>query len=198
MDDQRGARVAVRYDVDTLYLAYEVRDPYPLRNGGADPQLLFKTGTAVDLMLATDPNAPVVRREPVAGDLRLLFSVMSEQPVGVLYRPVAPGATDGSSFSSPNVRVAFASVRVLTEARIAFKRGPTGFTLEAAVPLKVLGWNPVPGTTLRGDVGVIYSDDTGTKNILRSYWSNRNTSLTADVGEEARLTPFEWGEMRIE
>ena len=107
-------------------------------------------------------------------------------------------ALGGSSFSSPNVRVAFDSVRVLPETRVAFRRRKDGFTLEVAVPLKALAWTPVSGATLRGDVGVIYGDDTGARNILRSSGANRNTTLTADVGEDARLTPAEWGEIRVE
>jgi photosystem II stability/assembly factor-like uncharacterized protein/sugar lactone lactonase YvrE len=198
VDAKRGARAAISYDKDNLYLAYDVRDPFPLRNNGTDPLLLFKSGTAVDLMLATDSKAASSRRNSVKGDLRLLFSVMGDTPVAVLYRPVAPGATNGSSFSSPGGRVEFDSVRALNDARIAFRRGKKGFTLEAAVPLKTLGWHPMSGSVLRGDVGVIYSDDIGSQNILRSYWSNKVTNLTADVGYEARLTPAEWNEMQIE
>jgi len=198
VDDKRGARVALRYDAVNLYLAYDVRDPFPLRNSGVDPLMLFKTGTAVDLMLATDPEvSSVSRSKPVKGDLRLLLSVMGDKPVAVLYRPVAPGATDGNSFSSPNVRIVFDSVRVQPEARIAFQRRKDGFTLEAVVPLEPLGWLPTPKSALMGDVGVIYADEDGKNNILRSYWSNKNTNLTADVGLESRLTPAQWGKIVV-
>ncbi len=197
VDEARGAKATLSYDADNLYAAFEVRDPYPLRNNGTDPLLLFKTGTVVDVLLGTDPAAAKGRPTPVAGDLRLLVSVMGENPIAVLYRPVCPGATDKSSFSSPNCRVEFDSVRVLPDAKIAFARGAAGFTIEAAVPLKSLGWKPEPGSAIKGDVGVIYSDDSGKSDILRSYWSNKNTNLTADVGEESRLQPKEWGDVMV-
>ena len=198
VDEARGAKAALSYDANNLYAAFVVRDPYPLRNNGTDPLLLFKTGTVVDVSLGTDKNAPKGRSAPAAGDLRLLFAAMGDKPIAVLYRPVCPGATDKNSFSSPNCRVEFDSVRVLSDARVAFKRSETGFTIEAAVPLKAIGWKPEPGSLIKGDVGVIYSDDIGKSNILRSYWSNKSTNLTADVGEESRLQPREWSVILVE
>ncbi|MCK6487820.1 MAG: hypothetical protein L6R48_05665 [Planctomycetes bacterium] len=198
VDDQRGARVALRRDATHLYLAYEVRDPNRFANGGDDPRLLFKSGASVDLMLGTDPAASPGRTQPVAGDLRLLLAAPGGKPVAVLYRPVAPGAGDGTSFSSPNCRVSFDSVRVLAEARLALQRTPAGVVIEAAVPLAALGWTPKPGSELRGDVGVIYGDEQGSRNLQRTYWSNRSAGLVSDVGEESRLVPNQWGRVVVE
>lgn len=197
VDDQRGARVVVARDASNLYLAYDVRDPNAFANHGADPALLFKTGASVDLMLGTDAAASPGRPQPVAGDLRLLIAAPEGRPVAVLYRPVAPGAGDGTSFSSPNSRVTFDSVRVLAAARLAVQPRPGGLAIEAAIPLAALGWTPKPGE-LRGDVGVIYGDQEGSRNIQRTYWANRNTGLVSDVGQESRLTPSQWGRVAVD
>jgi hypothetical protein len=198
--EERNGRMALAVHGDRLFLAGDVRDPFPLRNRGVDPLVLFKTGTCVDLMLGTDSAAPKERTRAAAGDLRLLCSVQDDKPVVVLYRPVAPGAPAGeaTTFSSPNQTTRFDSVKMLTDAKVAFVRRQDGFALECSVPLAILNWNPVPGSTWRGDVGVIFADDVGQKNILRRYWANRNTNLTADTAMESALTPAEWGELRVE
>lgn len=198
VDDQRGARVALTHDASHLYLAYDVRDPNGFANQGRDPRLLFKTGAAVDLMLGLDEAAVPGRPQPVAGDLRLLLAMPNDQPTAVLYRPVAPGANDGTTFSSPQGSVAFDSVRVVATARIGFQRRPGGFALEAAIPLAELGWTIKPKVDLRGDVGVIYGDPEGIRNVHRTYWSNRNTGLVSDVGNESRLVPSQWGRIVVE
>jgi len=198
VDENHGAVIAAAIDDKNLYLAFDVVDPYPMRNQGPDRFLLFKSGSAVDLMLGTDPGAAPGRGRPVAGDLRLLLSELDGKPVAVLYRAVAPGAADPMGFSSPNVTVKFDSVHELPAARIAIDRGGRGYRLEAEVALEDLDWKPTKGGVYSGDVGVVFSDDTGTRNTLRAYWSNKKTNLTADVGEESRLAPCEWGELRVE
>jgi len=52
---------------------------------------LFKTGAAVDLQIATDPQAPADRKAPVAGDKRLLMTELNGKPIAVLYNAVVPG-----------------------------------------------------------------------------------------------------------
>jgi hypothetical protein len=198
--EERSGRMALAIHGDRLFLAGDVRDPFPLRNHGVDPLVLFKTGTCVDLMLATDVGAPKERTRPVAGDLRLLCAVQDDKPLAVLYRQVAPGAPadEATTFSSPNQTTRFDAVKVLADAKIAFVRRQDGFSLECSVPLAALNWKPAPGSAWRGDVGVIFADDAGQKDILRRYWSNRNANLTADTAGEAALTPAEWGELRVE
>lgn len=197
VDEKRGAMGAMTMDANKLYIAWKVRDPHPLKNGGSDPFLMFKTGTVLDLMLGTDPAAAKTRQKPVAGDIRVSMTVMDGKAVAVLYRPVSPGATDGTSFSSPNQKVAFDSVHILKNAEMAYRKADGGFAFEAAIPLPELGWKPIPKQTITGDMGVIYADDTGTKNILRSYWANKQTALVSDIAVEATLTPSQWGEMKI-
>ncbi|HEY3378052.1 MAG TPA: FlgD immunoglobulin-like domain containing protein [Armatimonadota bacterium] len=192
-DGGRGAQIALQRDADTLYLAARVQDSTPLLNKGDDWQKLFITGDCVDLLLATDTNAEAHRRAPVAGDERLLLSVFQDQPIAVRYRPVVPGAKTPVQFMAARID----EVKRLTTARVAYQRGNGYYTLEAAVPLRELGIDPATSETLRGDVGVIFSDETGRNRTLRLYHYNKRTSITADLTTEATLQPGEWGTLPL-
>ena len=105
IDETTFAVIAV--DGERLYAAYRVQDCDLLENTGESLPMLFKTGGALDLMLATDPGAPAGRKKPVAGDLRLLVSRVKDQPVAVLYSPVSPGT--GNRFPSARPGAPFTS-----------------------------------------------------------------------------------------
>lgn len=88
----RTAAIALGYDDGFLHASFDVQDDSPLKNAGGDPAMLFKTGDSVNLHLATDPAADPQRTQPAPGDVRLLVTVVEDQPVVVLYEPVArPG-----------------------------------------------------------------------------------------------------------
>jgi hypothetical protein len=186
----RGAQVALARDDKNLYLAYRVHESNPLRNGGTNWQTLFLSGDCVDLMLQTDPHADPQRPGAATGDERLLFSVFQGKPIAVLYRPKVPGVAQP-------VRLAAASIDQITRldsARIAVKRDPVNgsYTLEAQVPLADLGLNPGSGD-LRGDVGVIFADESGRNRALRLYYYNQQTQMVNDLTTEATLQPSQWG-----
>ncbi|MBM3500599.1 MAG: hypothetical protein FJX74_18235, partial [Armatimonadetes bacterium] len=84
----RASRAGIAYDAERLYAAFQVTDDSPMANAGDDEALLFKTGDACELFLATGPNADPHRTRPVAGDVRLILSVLSGEPVCVLFQPV--------------------------------------------------------------------------------------------------------------
>ena len=193
------ARVKLGYDDDNLYLLFDMTDPTPWQNAGQDASRLFKTGDAVDLHLATDPRATPGRREPAAGDLRILIAPRGGKPCAVLMQPVAPQspAELRRVYESPVMTKAFDRVEELKDARIEVKIRPDGYRVEAAIPLADLGWKPRPGTTVRGDVGFISSDVQGQKNAARTYWSNPDTGLVSDLPSEAWLYPLTWGEIKI-
>ncbi len=189
----RLARVALQYDRERLYLAYEVQDATPLLNKGEDWQRLFISGDCVDLMLATDPQADPHRRQPAPGDLRLLLGAFQDQPIAVLYRPTVPGTANPVRFMATLID----RVERLSDAQVQFRRFADHYTLEAAIPLRDLGLDRLP-LSLRGDVGVIFSDQTGRDRVLRLYYYNRDTAMTADLSTEARLQPDQWGTFEIE
>jgi len=195
----RRAKVALAYDETNLYVAFDVLDDSPMLNSGKDFALLFKTGDACDLYLATDPSADAKRTRPVAGDIRLLFSVMENRPVCVLYEAVMRGGECAMRlFTSPTGAEVFDKVVLLKEARVAIKRTQNGYVLEAAVPFSALHFSPKPSATYRGDVGVIYSDAGGSRNVLRACYFNKETAIVNDIPTEARLQPQNWGLVVVE
>jgi hypothetical protein len=187
----RAAEVALVRDAQKLYLAYRVHERRPMQNGGADWQTLFATGDCVDLMLATDPQADPNRRTAAPGDLRLLFTLFQNQPVAVLYRPVVPGTKAPVTIANIHID----RVIRLDAAQVAIRRDVEHglYTVEAAVPLAELGIEPKGAANLRGDVGVIFADESGQSRSLRLYYYNHHTEMLSDVPTEATLQPAEWG-----
>lgn len=196
----RTAKIALGYDDTNFYVAAEVSDDSPLKNSGTDYALLFKTGDSINVMLAANPDADPKRSKPVAGDMRLLLSVMQDKTVAVLYQPaVAAGQTkEPRVFGSPTGSESFERVTLLKDARVAIQRGGKGYRLEASVPLAGIGFAPKPGTLTRGDVGVIFSDPGGNMNVLRAYLFNHDTAIVNDIPSEARLEPAKWGVLSIQ
>lgn len=192
------------HDAANLYVRYVVRGAGPFKNSGAQWDRLFKTGAAVDLMLGLDPAADPRRRAPVAGDKRLLISIMNGKPgsgergrtVAVLYDAVVPGTPPEKRWDvvSPTGRTEFDRVAILPEVRVTLDTtSGTGYTLAAAIPLAAIGLDPSAGRRIRFDWGILETDAEGAAVLRRSYWSNRTTSTLADAPTEARLEPDLWG-----
>ncbi|MGB2821057.1 MAG: PQQ-binding-like beta-propeller repeat protein [Phycisphaerae bacterium] len=195
---QAAVRSAAAWDDGHLYLAWDVRDATPWINGAEAPEYLYAHGDTVDFQLATDPKADPKRSDAAVGDLRLSIGPFRGEPTAVLYRP---RATDKAprTFYSGVVRDGYTveSVRVVKDARILVKphRDGKGYTLEAAVPLSVLGVKPAPGLKLRADLGVTHGDKAGKDTVLRTYWHNQNTGIVNDEVFELKLEPRNWGEI---
>ena len=111
--DKRGSRAyfnsnsepynvtgAVAIAGDKLYAAWRTKDKDLLKNSGELPLAPFKTGGALDLMIGANPKADAKRNAPVAGDLRLLVTLVEGKPRAVLYRAVADDKKP-TPFSSP-------------------------------------------------------------------------------------------------
>jgi len=196
VDAERGAEVFACYDDRGLYLAWEVRDPSPLLNRSARPELAFKGGDAVDLMFRP-PGAMLDASEPRAGDLRLLLTELDEKPVAVLYRPVsdtkAPYLFDAFEGANRPNAVRMDEVRLAPEVSVRSRRGPMGYSVEAAIPWALLGLAPREGLEGRIDFGVLFGDQQGGQTMLRVYWENRDTNIVSDIPSEARLQPKNWG-----
>jgi len=181
----RTARVTLQRDRTRLYLAYDVRGSRWVNRGG-NWRTLFISGDCVDLMLGTGRSEP--RYQAAEGDERLLIAPYQGHPIAVLYRPVAAGA-------SRPVRLMGATIDQITRlqsAHILVRRQANGYRLEASIPLSNLGIGPDAGV-VRGDVGVIYADETGSNRALRLYYYNHHTAMTSDLTTEASLQPGEWG-----
>lgn len=205
--DRRGVKANFNsdskpYEVDgalmvsgeRLYAAFRTGDALLLRNSGELPQAPFKTGGALDVMLGTNPSADPKRASPAPGDLRLLVTLIKNQPRAFLFRAVVPGTAAGKRipFSSPARTIYFDQVQDVT-GDIQF--AAAGGNFEFSIPLATVGLKPAPDLVLRGDLGLLRGD--GTATTQRVYWSNKATGITADVPSEAQLTPHLWGHLQF-
>jgi hypothetical protein len=180
---------AVSVSGDRLYAAWRTADANLLRNAGTTWQTLFKFGGCLDLMIGADPAAAPTRPQAVAGDRRLLVTLVGGKPLAVLYTPVVPGHTgERVAFTSPVSSFSMdAVVRVDEQIRVAGKEG----NFELSVPLALLGLKPAAGQGIKADIGLLRGN--GFATMQRVYWSNKATSITSDVPSEARLSPNLWG-----
>ncbi|MGI4791002.1 MAG: YncE family protein [Janthinobacterium lividum] len=187
------ARAAVAISGGRLCAAWHTSDPNLLDNAGGQASYLFKSGGALDIMLAAQAGADRQSFAPQEGDERLLITRNDGKVRAVLYRPVMPGAasTEQAVFASPVGRIVFDSVTdVSDQVHLAQK----GSDYEVSVPISLLGLTAgsvAPGRTLLGDIGFLRGQ--GGQTIERAYWSNPDTSLVSDVPTEARLQPGNWG-----
>lgn len=193
------AEAALAYNSDHLFLAARASDLSPLKNNGGDFQEMFKHGDAVDVTLGLDPKAPQDRLQPVDGDLRLLISEKDDKPLVVLYRPVAadtPAAQRVRYYTPAGGEAWMDVVKVIEDAEVTVQRTERGWTLEAAIPWKSLGVTAPPiQSKLRGDIGLLLSDDNGVRTVERQYWAGKTQITVSDVPTEARLQPALWGDL---
>jgi hypothetical protein len=199
---------ALAYSAECLYVAVRVADDSPLQNAAADPLRVFQGGDAVDITLGLDPGADPARTAAVEGDLRIVLAVRAgNKPLAMLYRPVAkaPTTEQRGVFESPVGRVEIDETRPIPEAEVAFRRETwdelktTSWTLTAAIPWRALGIDPPQaGVRLRGDIGVLRSDQNGVVTAERLYWSGKSQTVISDLPSEARLVPALWGEVTFE
>ena len=192
---KRGA-FAVRADDKNLYVAWRVDSGQPLRNVGNEPNLLFKSGDSADLQIGVDPDADPNRAQPAPGDQRLLISLHEGEPIGVLYRHRVPGTAENQriGFSSPWRTEYVDRIDRLASENIGIARTPTGYAVEAVVPLELLGFKPQPGKSYKIDFGILSADSGGSVTVARTYWANQATGLVNDVPGEIMLHPGLWGD----
>ncbi len=195
-------QAALSVNGDRLYACFKTAEPDLLQNAGGSWPMHFKTGGALDLMLATDPIAGANRGAGL-GDVRLLVTVVKQKPVAVLYRPVVPDSTrEPFPFSSPLRTVKFDRIDDVSS-QLDFKSDVVrneqertqSAVYEFSIPLAVLGLKPLAGQSIRGDIGVLRGN--GAVTFQRSYWRNKSAALTSDVPSEAELLPKLWGPMEF-
>ena len=189
-----SAKVAIAYDATHLYAAFDVQDTSPWVNTGRNYKRLFKTGDCLDLQLGTGNG-----RDPGPNDFRLLISQVDQKNVALLMRPHDKTATEAFhvNYHSPVGDKFFDRIEILDAAKVAVVRTDNGYTVEIAVPWANLPVKANPGTTLRGDVGLIISNAAGTQNSARIYWLNQDTGLVNDEPQEAWFSPARWGDIHV-
>jgi hypothetical protein len=159
---------------------------------------MFSTGDCVDLMIGVDPRADPRRKEGVAGDKRLLLTLIDGKPLAMLYEQVDRTNSWPVPFMSPARAVYFGAVKQLQDVQMAVTRTNAGYVLTAAVPLATLGIKSDMSPTLSGDVGVIFGSESGNGARLRLYWANKETAITSDIPSEAALAPANWGNLHFD
>ena len=188
---------AMAYDSKNLYIAANVVDTSPLENAAEDLKTLFKTGDAVDVQLGLDPAADSSRSGPVPGDVRILISRVKGKPVVMVYKYKVPGvaAEQRVHFTSPVGETWVDQIKQLTDAQVGFSTDGNGYEVTAAIPWADLGVDaPKLGSHIKGDMGILQSDQNGVQTVGRLYWSGKSQTVTADLPSEARLAPPLWGE----
>ena len=73
-----------------------------------------------------------------------------------------------------------------------------GYSALVKIPLTDLGIDPAKPIDLKGIIGVIFSDPSGTNRASRLYWHSKSTGLVSDVPSEAKLTPANWGPIKLQ
>jgi len=193
------AQAALACDNTNLYIVGWSLDG-TMRNTATDPKLLFKHGAALDVTLGMNPKADAKRTAPVAGDLRILLSQVKGEAVAVLYRPVAIDAPVDKhyNFTSPVGENRMDLVDVIADAEVSVTQEAGRWIIEAVIPWASLGVKPpAVGTHLRGDVGILQSDQNGVRTVNRLYWSGKSQTIISDLPSEARLIPALWGEFYV-
>ena len=185
------ARLA--WNEENLYALFAVRDDSPMVNGAPEFVRLFKFGDVCDINLSETANTD---RTPTDGDIRIMLSKFKGEPVAVLFKQKDSGKNglEEAQFSSPVTTVDYDTVKILSDAEVVINYTDTGYTLEAKIPWKSIGYaTPSTNSIMRGDLGIITSDSDGVKNLARIYYFNRDTGLTSDIPGEASTYPDKWG-----
>lgn len=172
-----------------LFAAWNTESANLATNTGLQPDALFKTGGALDLMIGSDASASPTRPAAVLGDMRLLVTKVGAATRALLYKAVSakPNANP-VTFTSP-VRVV--TIQDIEDVTAQVQMAGVGGRYEISIPLEALGFEPANNTTIKADIGVLRGF--GGATIQRSYWHNKATVIVSDTPTEAELTPRLWG-----
>jgi hypothetical protein len=123
-------------------------------------------------MIGAGDAADEKRAKPVAGDCRLLITLVKGKVVARLYRPVVHGITEPVPFSSPWRTITLDCVEdVAAQVQLAGANG----SYEMSVPLATLGLEPQDGHRIKGDIGILRGN--GFQTLQRIYWANLDMSI---------------------
>lgn len=208
MEGNRTAQAQVGCDDTNLYVRFQIGDESPFLNAPTDPRLLFKTGDAVEINLATDLAKRAVRgqnqQQMRVGDTRLIIVRTADgKLMATRYRYVTAEKEKPNTFS---VETASSGKETLDDV-VPWNELPMhaalekdGYVVEVAVPWAALGVMPKSGLALLGDLGVIYGNEGGNKNAIRYMWSDKSpeVSVNNDIPSEIRIHPNQWGSWVLE
>jgi hypothetical protein len=208
LEGDRTAQAQVGYDDKNLYVRFQVADESPFVNTPTDQRLLFKSGDAVELYLATDlskrAEAAQHKTQMKPGDVRIIMARTADgKPLATRYRYVTAEKEKPNTFSvetQSSGKDTLDDVAPWSDLPMNVRLEKGGYVVEAAIPWAELGVTPKSGLELRGDVGVIYGNEGGTKNAIRYMWSDKypEVSVNNDIPTEIRGHPNQWGAWILE
>ncbi len=208
MEGNRTAQAQVGCDDANLYVRFQVGDESPLLNTPTDQQLLFKTGDAVEIYLATDlekrPSRGQNQQQMRVGDVRIIIARTADgRLLATRYRYVTAEKEKPNAFSvetRSSGKESLDEVVAWNDLPMNAKVEKDGYVVEVAVPWAALGVIPKGGLALLGDLGVIYGNEGGNKNAIRYMWSDKSpeVSINNDIPSEIRIRPNAWGSWILE
>lgn len=145
-----SGKIFVKWDNSNLYIAADINDDMPLKNSKTKNNIW--NGDAIELTIGLNPSADPGRDSFVKGD-----------------KQIGLGTGDGSKVK-PSVWD-WTSARAPEGSRIAVKKRPGGYTLEARIPWASIGsLAPAAGMRLGFDCAIDDSDD-GKSRTKQIVWN---------------------------
>jgi sugar lactone lactonase YvrE len=199
LSETEQAKLALGYDAERLHAVFQVPDRSPWRNTSSDWRYAFKGGDALDIQLGEGTEAKPVQ----PGDVRVVIAPAANEKgfvaFGMWPKVAGGGAAEPQLYKSPVREVPFERVALLAGVECHIEKTDKGYIAKISIPWKELGLKaPAKGATLRGDVGVLVSDDGGQRTVLRRFLFNQNTAITMDAPTEAEIEPQYWGLLKFE
>ena len=189
-DASRWWRAAMAHDGKDLLIVWQVADASPWRNGAGSFTHAFIGGDCVDVKLAV-PGRSLVRVlvAAIQGKDTVIYS---QQKAAVKDNPMTYMVGNNAA-NATNLDV----VKRLATATAQSATSIAGYTVTLRVPLAELGLDIEKVQSIKGVIGVIYSDPTGTNRVARLYWNDKQTDLVSDVPSEARIDAARFGPIMI-
>jgi len=175
-------RAQLRYDDQNLYVAWQAFDRTPWVNKGSHAPEAFKTGDSVNLF---------------AGNARVLLTSLNGKSTAVVYKPQGPGEKR-YVFKSPVRETSFQYVKEEPAIQWQAAPGQGQYTVVATIPWAVLDVKSSAGMKLKGDIGILFGDDTGARTAQRVQWADKETNVVNDLPTEAEFSAVRWGDWTLQ
>ena len=195
-DGKAAAEVRALWDHDYLYLAYTVHDANGFRNAGTElPTCPFVSGSYVDFCLGTEWKTPQ-REDNLPGDVRVILANITGQQAEnyqMGFWPLKAGGKHPQTIKSPAASRAFDDIAPLPGVSYAVQPTADGYTLEASIPFKALGFDPVRNYTVGFDASVAFANAAGNLRIDAAHWAGQHEATVVDRPGSSALLPATWG-----
>ena len=183
-------RAALAHDGKDLMIVWQVADASPWKNGAGRFTHAFIGGDCVDVKLDV----------PGRGLVRILVAPIEGKDTVVYFQQKAAVKDNPVTYIVGNNAGNATNLDVVKRLPIATAKSTTsiaGYSVTLRVPLAELGLDVAKVSSLKGVIGVIYSDPTGTNRVARLYWNDKQTDQVSDVPSEARIEAARFGPITI-